>query len=103
MLLDAIPRDERKSLSSRLRKDEPWSLWMYSGSPNMVKRLTKQHDTVDAEMSEQGNTQGNLLYSSMTFRKKRFLFVLGSGPLKSTLSLSKGRVDLIKVAGSGDL
>ena len=69
----------------------------------MVKRLMKQRETVDAEMSAQGNTQGNLEYSSIMLRKKRFWFVLGNGPLKSTLRCSKGRVDLIKVADSGDL
>ena len=55
----------------------------------------KHWETVAADTSGHGKIQGNRLNSSIMLRKKRFLFVEGSGPLKSTLSLSRGLVDFI--------
>lgn len=49
-----------------------------------------------ANMSEQGKAKGNREYSLTIVNIYRFFVLLGSGPLKSRLSLSNGCVAFIK-------
>ena len=63
--------------------------------PNMVNNIVKLFITVAAVISTQGNENTNRLYSSTTFNKYLFLVLLGSGPLKSILNLSKGCIALM--------
>jgi len=51
--------------------------------------------TVVADKSEQGIAKGNLEYSSIMVRIKRFLDFDGKGPLKSRFNLSNGDVAFI--------
>lgn len=56
----------------------------------MENKLVKCFRTVAAETSAQGKVKGKHEYSSMTVSMYLLWEFEGNGPLKSTLSLSKG-------------
>ena len=67
----------------------------------MENRVVRQSITVAADVSLQGKAKGNLENSSITVKRKALPFVVGKGPLKSILSLSKGYVALMSDCAGG--
>ena len=98
--LVAMPCAYRNCLSSADMKHEPLSECMYEGFPNMAKRSERHFTTVFEVISEHGNANGNLEYSSTTVSMYLLSVSVGKGPLKSMLSLSKGDVALINLPGA---
>ena len=82
-------------------KAEPLSLCINEGIPKIENNVVRQSIAVEAEVSLQAKANGNLENSSITVNKNEFLSVVGSGPLKSILSLSKGCVALISDCRGG--
>ena len=69
----------------------------------MENRLEKHFIIVGADTLVHGYANTKREYSSTIIRIYVFLDIDGTGPLKSTLSLSKGCVALIREVGSFDL
>ena len=91
----------KKTCSSRLMKEVPRSKWTKAGIRKMENKVVRHLITVVVETSGQGNMNGNLEYSLITWRKNLFPLLLGKGPLKSMLILSNGCVALMSGTFSG--
>ena len=78
-------------------KEASRSECIWAGAPKMANSEQRHCITAAADMSEQGKAKGNREYSSTTVNIYQFLVLLGSGPLKSRLSLSNGCVAFIKM------
>lgn len=74
---------------------------MYDGIPVRVNICSRQAMTVDVCMFGQGIAKGYLEYSSTTMSMYTLPVEDASGPLKSMLRRSKGRVALISVLSDG--
>ena len=69
--------------------------------PKIENRLVRHFVTVVVDKFAQGKANGKREYSSTNVSIYRAPVDEGSGPLKSILTLSKGRVAFTKCASSG--